>query len=286
MTASLNTASLSSASASSQSTSPVVCERVKTGRRGRPRVAIDPTFLQFAMDLRGPTALGKVFKCSSRTVRRRALELDIVSPGAPVRNSVVLPDGSTSVHYTSSSRPVSAMTDAELDAAVASALETFPAFGRKMLHGHFKAQGHNVPKTRIKASYTRVRGLPQTFGTRRRIVRRTYYVPGPLSLVHHDGQHGVWSAISRPAITNIISGLIHWKLVIHCFVDGYSRYVLGIRVHNNNRSATVLSLFLDAVSKHGTPSRVRGDHGTENLGVARWMEERRGVDRGSYIWGR
>lgn len=84
----------------------------------------------------------------------------------------------------------------------------------------------------------------------------------------------------------ILLGLIHWKLVIHCFVDGFSRFVLGIRIHNNNRARTVLDLFLHCVAQHGTPSRVRGDHGTENLGVAQWMEERRGVARGSYIWGR
>jgi hypothetical protein len=62
--------------------------------------------------------------------------------------------------------------------------------------------------------------------------------------------------------------------------------VLGIRISNNNRAATVLSLFEDIAETHGYPSRVRGDHGTENLLVAARMEEIRGIDRGSYIWGR
>ncbi|KIO19209.1 hypothetical protein M407DRAFT_48023, partial [Tulasnella calospora MUT 4182] len=31
---------------------------------------------------------------------------------------------------------------------------------------------------------------------------------------------------------------------------------------------------------------VRGDHGTENIEVAAFMEEYRGQGRGSYIWGR
>lgn len=82
------------------------------------------------------------------------------------------------------------------------------------------------------------------------------------------------------------AGLIRWKIVIHSFIDGFSRWVLGIRAHNNNRAGTVLGLFEDIVQIHGYPSRVRGDHGTENLSVAARMEEVRGTGRGSYIWGR
>lgn len=74
--------------------------------------------------------------------------------------------------------------------------------------------------------------------------------------------------------------------MIHGFIDGYSRLVTALRAHNNNRADTVLALFLDATSVYGLPSRVRGDHGVENLRVAEYMEEMRGARRGSYIWGR
>lgn len=70
------------------------------------------------------------------------------------------------------------------------------------------------------------------------------------------------------------------------FVDGFSRLVTGIGVHNNNRASTVLDLFHCARSDYGTPSRVRGDHGVENVEVAAWMEANQGPSRGSYIWGR
>jgi hypothetical protein len=70
------------------------------------------------------------------------------------------------------------------------------------------------------------------------------------------------------------------------FIDGFSRMVVGICVNNNNRGASVLELFHEARSNYGTPSRVRGDHGVENIQVASWMEEYRGSNRGSYIWGR
>lgn len=74
--------------------------------------------------------------------------------------------------------------------------------------------------------------------------------------------------------------------MIHAFIDGFSRLLLGIRVHSNNRASTVLKLFEDTARVFGYPSRVRGDHGTENLLVAGRMEQVRGLDRGSYIWGR
>jgi transposase InsO family protein len=74
--------------------------------------------------------------------------------------------------------------------------------------------------------------------------------------------------------------------VIHCFVDGKSRLVTGIRVSSNNRSDTVLDLLHAAVAEYGLPSRIRGDHGTENVLVAAFIEDARGGGRGSYIWGR
>jgi hypothetical protein len=64
------------------------------------------------------------------------------------------------------------------------------------------------------------------------------------------------------------------------------RFVLGIRVHDNNRGASVLQLLLDIIATHGCPSRMRGDHGVENIEVAIYLEEVNGSGRGSFIWGR
>lgn len=77
-----------------------------------------------------------------------------------------------------------------------------------------------------------------------------------------------------------------WKFVIHCFIDGYSRFVVAIQVSSNNTARTVLNVFIDAIEAHGIPSRARADYGTENVLVAALMEALRGVERGSYIWGR
>nr|VWO99246.1 N/A [Ganoderma boninense] len=246
-----------------------IIQTIRTGRRGRPPKQIQRDFLEFALEMRGPKRIAELLGCSSRTVRREALRLGLAEPGPPVFSATTAADGTPIQQHSTVTPPVSDLSDEQLDQAIAAILTTFPHFGRQMIAGNLRASGHRVPDKRIRASYLRVRGAPAVFG-QRIIVRKKYQVPGPNSLVHHDGQHG----------------LIQWKFVIHCFVDGYSRFVTGIRAHTNNRAATVLTLFLDAIVRHGCPSRVRGDHGTENLRVAEWMEEQKGLGRGSYIWGR
>jgi hypothetical protein len=154
-----------------------------------------------------------------------------------------------------------------------------------MLSGHLKAAGHHVPCDLIVGSYLCVHRSPGVFGDHS-IHQKVYRVAGANSLSHHDGQHG--TPFSQPKDCNVshyFPGLIKFKMVNHCFIDGKSHYVTGIRVHNNNHASRVFDLFQEVIHNHGVPSQVRGDHGTENLMLAQWMEENMGVDRGSYTWG-
>ena len=50
-----------------------------------------------------------------------------------------------------------------------------------------------------------------------------------------------------------------WKFVVHGCVDGYSRKVMYLSCSGNNKANTVLTAFLQVVSDHRLPSRVRGD---------------------------
>lgn len=264
-------------------------DRTSTGARGRPKITIDPDFLREALTFSGPTDIARRLHCAPRTVRRRALEAGLSVPRDPIYTDTTNDDGSITRIYTSSRPPISThISDEQVDALIAGYLEVFPKFGRNMLHGRLRADGYNIPIDRIRQSYARVHGAPNIFGDRS-ISRKYYSVAGANSLWHHDGQHGRTRALlcllhSHPH--DHCLGLIRFKLVIHCFIDGKSRFITGLRVNNNNRKRTVLDLFLDAVSVHGVPSRVRGDFGTENEDVAQWMEDNRGPNRGSYIWGR
>jgi hypothetical protein len=77
--------------------------------------------------------------------------------------------------HTSTTPPVSLISDNDLDALVASTLEIFPQFGRRMIRGHLKSQGYRIPRERMTHSYLRVHGAPAIFGDRQ-ISRKRYSV--------------------------------------------------------------------------------------------------------------
>lgn len=80
--------------------------------------------------------------------------------------------------------------------------------------------------------------------------------------------------------------LIRWRLVIHGCIDGYSRTVVFLNCSTNNRASTVLQHFLSSLPQFRCPLRIRSDHGTENIAVARWMLEKHGVDKKPFVTGR
>lgn len=164
---------------------------VHTGRVGRPRIEIDQSILTAGLGMRGSTNLASVFGVSSRTVRRRALEYGIAEPGPPVYVDVETEDGSIQRQYSSCTGPMSDISDEEIDSIMQNVLAEFPNFGRRMIAGHFKNLDYHISRKRLQESYDRIHGPPVfSFGVRR-IERCIYSVPGPNSLWHHDGQHGM-----------------------------------------------------------------------------------------------
>ena len=106
-----------------------------------------------------------------------------------------------------------------------------------------------------------------------------YSVPGPRSLYHID---------AHEKLAKI------WGIWIHICVDGYSRYIVYLKVSTDKLSDTVREIFLEAMNQPhpGDPtkrmwaSRVRGDKGSENTGWAQEQTYRMGTGRGSVILGR
>ena len=59
----------------------------------------------------------------------------------------------------------------------------------------------------------------------------------------------------------------------------------NLRASTNNRAATVVDVFLEAVQRYGFPSRIRGDRGRENKALSLYMILKKGLNRASFIWG-
>ena len=81
---------------------------------------------------------------------------------------------------------------------------------------------------------------------------------------------------------------LRWGFVIHGGIDGFTRMIVFLECHTNNRASTVYRLFHNALQTYGLPSRVRSDKGRENCDVAWFMLSHplRGPTRGSHIAGR
>ena len=168
-----------------------------SGSVGRPPVDIDPQTLAVLSAGRvSHRRLGELYNCHPRTIRRRLLEYGLSQPGPPVYTDRVQADGAIErFYYPGISSDLSQLTDDELDQVLLNMYHQFPSFGRRMIDGYLLQLGERVPRGRIEASYRRVIGPPPGIYGARRIQRRVYSVPGPMALLHHDGQHGIFSYI-------------------------------------------------------------------------------------------
>ncbi|KAI7802455.1 uncharacterized protein LOC130563201 [Triplophysa rosa] len=236
-------------SALSQEMVPVLT-RECSGGRGRPKFIVSEEMLSRLIEMSLPAScIANILGVSQSTLFRRMRDL-----GLSVKTTY------------------STMSDNELDNAILSIKRRLPNAGYRMVKGCLQADGHRVQWNRIKKSMHRVDapGILERMTQLGCIVRRSYFVQSPLSLVHIDTNHK----------------LIRYNIIIFGGIDGFSRKIMYLEPATNNRSNTALSFFLQSVQKHGWPSRVRADEGVENVAIAETMFHVKGTGRGSFISGK
>ncbi|KAI7808213.1 hypothetical protein IRJ41_025651 [Triplophysa rosa] len=197
----------------------VEVERVAGLGPGCPKIVIEREKLKHLLDTHLPVScIARCLGVSTRTIHRRMKEYDL------------------SVRET-----YSTITDTELDNVISAIKSQMPNAGYRMVQGHLVSMGLRVQWRRMMASMHRVDavGIFARITQLGCVVRRSYSVRGPLSLVHIDTNHK----------------LIRYSIVVFGGVDGYSRKIMYLDAATNNRASTALSFFLRSVQLHGLPSR-------------------------------
>ena len=162
----------------------------------------------------------------------------------------------------------STISPEELNREIIAMKEKHPLIGEKMVIRFLRSKGLPVQRRRVWDSIHTVDRFNGINKCLQKNPRWVYSVPGPNSLWHNDGLHK----------------LIHWGIVIHACIDGFSRMIVSVLCATNNYADTCLTGFLSGVKEYGLPARVRGDKGAENNSILKYMQQRQGC-KGAYIQG-
>ncbi|KAJ7737974.1 hypothetical protein B0H16DRAFT_1664698 [Mycena metata] len=190
---------------------PTVVERVHTGRPGRPRVVIDPNFLQFAHEHRSTTGIRHFLNVSRGVVQAALLRQGLIEPGMapfegppfedPLSENAELPEAPLGLEddildpdyavpqvlpadvadaappLPPSNGDLSTNADWELDSLLLRLRTHFRRVGISMLDGMLRRLGHRVQWDRIRESLCCIDPVHRVF-QRIRIRRRSIHDVG------------------------------------------------------------------------------------------------------------
>lgn len=199
---------------------PTVIQTIRTSGRGRPQISIDPDFLRWAYSHRSTSAIARFLHVGRQTVRNALLAYGIAERqddpfavptiDANVNEEILRQDDlldpvpthipavdDANQPVVSFTGPLSTLSDDAADNLILQLRSHFRRAGISMLDGMLRRLGHRLPRERIRESLMRIDPVQRIF-QRIRIRRRVYSVPGPNSLWHHDGQHGMILSSSHP----------------------------------------------------------------------------------------
>ena len=204
-----------------------IIETIYTGNRGHPCILINPDFLHWAYSHRTVSGIAYFLGVHRDTVRSTLLEHGIAEPqenpfkSHPEEPAVNVPpleddelldphftlpdalpsniqppgpltvDSITVSDITSYTGPLSSISDTDLDDFIIWLCCHFRCTGISMLDGMLCRLGQKILCECIRALLMRIDPMQRVFQCIQ-IQRWIYFVAGPMSLWHHDGQHGIF----------------------------------------------------------------------------------------------